>query len=252
MKKQQSNFVIFLLIVGVACAIVLAAGIMGMQHLGTQKDAKLQEFHIKNAECVKIEDQLKKRVKWQQDLQDLDAKLSTLDKRLVDYEYIPTYLEQIQEAATDTKNIIRSIRPRPIASLDSKSPLIVASYERWLAENEDVAAAAKEKSATTTGAAVVETTSVNTSTSAKKPSEYRMQQFTLEIEGNYASITRFLNVLRTFPKLIYVHSVSVAPLKRGDATTLRAVLETYAIIPADHYQPDTQVSAVTPAEGKMP
>ena len=247
--KKQTRFALFLLIIAACSIIVLVVGIIGLQNLTSQTQVKQQEFQAKVAECNRISEQLAKRGDWELELASLNTKLATLDKELVEYKYIPTYLEQIQHTTLLTGNTISSIRPRSIEPLDSNSPLLMASYERWLEKNPDIAAAAKESDA---GAEIKKDGKEDENApQVKKPSEYKIQQFTLEIEGDYTSVVRLLDALRNFPKLIYVHSVSVAPKSRDNPDRLKAMLETYAIIPPDHYRPDNGSDA-QPVKGMLP
>ena len=251
--KKQTRYALVLLIIAACSVAVLIAGVTGLQNLNTRTETKRRQLQTKANEYERLEEQLKKKEEWEQELASLNEKLATLDASLVDYEYIPTYLAQIQRTAELTGNNIRSIRPRGVEVLDTSSPLLMASYERWLESNKEIAAAAKEKADDIEAPPATKKAAVATTTRrGKTPSEYKIQQFTLEIEGDYTSVVRLLDALRTFPKLIYIRSVSVSPPLREYPDRLKATLETYAIIPPDHYQPELKPVAIQPVEGVKP
>jgi Tfp pilus assembly protein PilO len=215
--KKQSRFAIFLLILTAMAIGVLVTGIIGLQKLTTMSHEAKQKYLETAEECRRINKDLRQAHRWEEKLAEYDAILASLDKNLADYKYLPTYLEQLQKTAKRTGNTILSIHPRAITPLDSQSPLVKASYDRWLANNPEIAMAAQE-----TAAAKSEQAGEQPNPEEAKPaSRYKLQQFSLEVEGDYLSIMRLLDALRSFPKLVYVHSLSLSPTSRACRNCLR-------------------------------
>jgi Tfp pilus assembly protein PilO len=243
--KKQSQFAILLLLIIAIAIVVLAAGLVGLQKLTSLSKAAHDEYTKTLKHCQDIEDALAKKSDLEDELAYLEARLSSIDKDLVNYEYIPTYLEQLQRTAKQTGNTIISIRPRPIESLDTGNPLLKASHEAWQKDHPPLKSIEldekpAEPKAASPGA-----------TKEKPKSNYRIQQYTLEIEGDYVSLMRVLEALSDFPKLVYVRTINVSPRNRTEPDQLTARLETYAIIIPEQYHP-VKPSPDTTAERMAP
>lgn len=230
--KKQPQFAIFLLVIGAIAIVLLAAGLVGLQKLYSLSDKAEHEYQIKHAQCVEIQAELDEQQKKEDLLTSLNTSLASIDSKVINYEYIPTYLEQLQKTAVETGNKINTIRPRGIEFLDINNPLLKASNEAWLKEHpvkepSDAAKTAEGKPKPKTSGRP-----------KKQNSDYRVQQYTIEIEGDYVSIMKFLDALGKFPKLVYVRTINVSPRQRLDPERLTARLETYAVIIPKHYQPE--------------
>jgi len=127
--KKQSQFAIFMLAIIAIAIVVLITGLVGLQKLSALSKAANDEYTKTLKRCQDIEDALAKKADQETELAYLNERLSSIDKQLVNYEYIPTYLEQLQRTAKQTGNKIISIRPRSIESLDMNNPLLKASHE---------------------------------------------------------------------------------------------------------------------------
>lgn len=243
--KKQSSFALFLLIVAAIAIAVLVAGVFGLQRLYTLTVTARADYQKEVNDCNSLTTALGNESHWRTELKGLDVTLASLDTNLVDYKYIPSYLEQIQQTAAQTGNIICSIRPRPVAVLDTNNPLIKASNDQWQKKFPEIAEAAQYvRQAPKTRAAP--------GTEPKK-NDFRIEQFTLEIQGSYPSVMQFLDALSKFPKLVYVHSVAIAPLNQLKPDELKATIETYAIITPEQYQPETTSEVgVNVAKGSTP
>lgn len=229
--KKQPQFAIFLLVIGAIAIALLAGGLVGLQKLSSLSKKARQEYDVKHAQCVEIQKELDTREEKEALLKQLDEALTSIDASLVDYEYIPTYLEQLQKTAVQTGNKINSIRPRGIEFLDINNPLLKASNDAWLKKyppKKPVAAAQAPEPASKPKPA---------GRPKKQKSDYRVQQYTIEVEGTYVSIMKLLEALGRFPKLVYVRTINISPRNRLDPNVLTARLETYAIIIPKHYQP---------------
>jgi|GEM_PF-2011936 len=236
--KKQSQFAIFLLVIIVIAIGILAAGLVGLQKLTLLSKASNEEYRKTLKRCQDIEDALAKKADQETELAYLNERLASIDKNLVNYEYIPTYLEQLQRTAKLTGNSIISVRPRPIEVLDLSNPILKASNEAWLKEHPPMKVIEEDDKPVEPKKAGVK--------EEKPQSAYRIQQYTLEVEGNYVSLMRLLEALSAFPKLVYVRTVNVSPRQRLEPDKLTARLETYAIIIPEHYRTEEEsVAAVT-------
>lgn len=240
MNKKPSRFPVLLLSLGGIAVVVLAIGLFGLQQFFARASHYDDQFEVIAKECEQIKTELATMETKKDELLGLDIKLASVDQNLTDYKYIPTYLQQLQMTAASTGNTVRSIRPRDMEKLDQDSPLIKAS----LAKREALQPASAKDAKKTTRPSKDEK---DQETDAQY--RYQIQQITLEIEGNYVSLMRFLSALRTFPKLVYVHSLSVTP-GRDESDTLTARMETYAIIIPEQYRSSKTTAAVKSKGGK--
>ncbi|MHB0935851.1 MAG: hypothetical protein ACYDCO_02120 [Armatimonadota bacterium] len=240
--KKQPQFAILLLVIGAIAIVLLAGGLAGLQKLSSLSKKDKAEYQVKHAQCEEIDAELKEKDKKEQLLADLNMSLNSIDQNLVNYEYIPTYLEQLQKTAVQTGNKINSIRPRGIEFLDINNPLLKASNEAWLKEHP----VKKPIEAAQPADAKPQPKPKTSGRPKKAKSNYRVQQYAIEIEGDYVSIMKFLQALGQFPKLVYVRTINVSPRQRLQPDRLTARLETYAIIIPEHYQPVENPVAVPP------
>jgi len=240
--KKQPQFAIFLLVIGAIAVALLAGGLVGLQKLSSLSKKNKQDYLVKHAQCLEIQAELDTRQVKEDLLKQLNASLASIDTKVVDYEYIPTYLEQLQKTAVQTGNKINSIRPRGIEFLDINNPLLKASNDAWLKEHpvKEPVAAAKSP----------EPKPKPSGRPKKQQSDYRVQQYTIEVEGDYLSIMKLLEALGRFPKLVYVRTINVQPRNRLDPGHLTARLETYAIIIPKHYQPVETLPAPSSTAGE--
>jgi len=192
---------------------------------------------------VEIQQELDTKQDKEELLKKLNTSLASIDSKVVDYEYIPTYLEQLQKTAVETGNKINSIRPRGIEFLDINNPLLKASNDAWVKEHpvKEPIGAAKQATAAKPK---------SSGRPKKEKSAYRVQQYTIEIEGSYVSIMKFLDALGKFPKLVYVRTINISPRQRLDPDRLTARLETYAVIIPKHYQPESNPPPLPMATGE--
>ncbi len=243
MSKKQSRFTMLLLGLCGIGAVILTLGLLGFQQFSMRAAQYEKKSQALRQECEQITAELATRGDKEGELDELVKVLQTLDQNMTDYEYIPTFLNELQDTAEHTGNAIRSIRPRDMEKLDQNSPLIQASRARREAAHPEKATPADAR---TRGG-----------TASPKDAEqdaretYRVQQITLEIDGTYVSLMRFLSVLSKFRKLVYVRTLSITP-GRDDVNALTARMETYAIITPDQYQAPAKKTAVAPVSALQP
>ncbi|HEY3417886.1 MAG TPA: hypothetical protein VGM23_13465 [Armatimonadota bacterium] len=229
MARKQSQFIMMLLIISGVGLLVLAAGIFLLNTQYQQKKTLEAQNDALVATCETYEANTAKAN--MENLRDkkagLDKQLASLDHNLVTYQYIPTFLGDIQKATEMTNNHLVSIQPgevKPLANSNLFTPTASATTSTAAAKTEVV------------GQNPAPTTTV----SADVASKYQTQQIVMEVQGTYSSTMQLLDLLRRFPKLVYLRSVNLNPTG-GDAVSLH--LETYAIIIPDQYK--------APGEKKM-
>ncbi len=222
MAGNRSRFTLILLSLIALCVVILVVGLVILQQQVAQAEQLNAATQRINAEYNTAFQETTSLPDRQKDLEELNTKLTSVDQNLVDYKYIPTYLKQLQKIATDTGNSIHSIAPHELHVLDLQKSKLVAGK------------------APDAGAGATPDAGANT---AAKPGQYQLQPITLEIEGSYLNLVKFLDALRKFPKLVYVRNLSITPQIRNNVMTVTTTLDTYAIITPDQYKPSTDALA---------
>ncbi|OPZ88109.1 MAG: hypothetical protein BWY76_00121 [bacterium ADurb.Bin429] len=224
MGIQQSAFTLKLMIVLGIGILVLAAGLFGWHRQNVVYASMDRKVKDMEREIRDIKSEVAKRDDLRDEQLDLAKKLQTIDGSLIDYEYMPSYLEQLQNAATRTGNAIVRIQPDELRPLDlQSSPL---------------ATAAKPTTEKVSGKRPTKAPARKVKTLDLETTKYRVQQINLEVEGSYLSLLRLLDTLRTFPKLVYVRTLDITPRRGRDIApgAITARLDTYAIITPEQYK----------------
>jgi Tfp pilus assembly protein PilO len=224
---KQSRFIVLLATIGVVGLVVVVVGLyffnMQLRSIAAMQNAAdvLQE------ECNGMQADLDSLDGKKAELKALEAELAILDKHKIDYEYMPTYLAQLQKTCKVTGNTIQTIQPHEIKPLDlSGGPLSSGD------KKDAVPPPGITETVSDTGAAAP-------APAKPKGPQYRVQQIVLEVRGTYVTVFKLLNALRQFPKMIYVRSVGLTPLTNDRMSRpgeLVAHLETFAIISPEQYQ----------------
>lgn len=241
-KHSRYTLILFALIaVGV---IILVGALVIWQRQDAVAQQLTREYQTLDAQNKQIQQEITPEMIQQHtsELQELNAKLNSLDQNLVDYKYIPTYLRQIQSTAITTGNSIRSIQPRDLRPLDLKKSPLLADKAKVTAVVTPAAAPAADSAASTEQPAAAEA-------EKKVVSKYQVQQITLEVDGSYDNLLRLLDALRRFPKMVYVRTLNITPQLTNNVLSLSSHIETYAIITPDQYK-QTE-TAKTVATGPM-
>lgn len=217
MANKQSKFPIMMAGVVLAGVVILALGLFFLQQQTLAKNKLTQEIAAKNAQVASIEKELSQSNARSSELASLERRLSILDSNLLDYTYIPTYLQQIQKAARATGNTLQSIQPLDPHPLNMENSPLGGGV-------------------TATPAQATPTDSAPKQEKAAPASPYQVQQITLQVKGTYSSIMRLLDALRQFPKMIYVRTVNLTPQVENGVYTVSASIETFAILTPDQYR----------------
>ncbi|MHB9131258.1 MAG: hypothetical protein ACYDBB_09240 [Armatimonadota bacterium] len=224
MTRKHSQFTIMMMAIIIVGIFFFVGGSVVVYQVYMKYDQLQKKNNNMKALCAKIDEDLLTRPQLETQLAELQNKVKVLQQNLVDYKYIPTYLNQIQTVTVKTGNTIMAIRPSEIRDLNlANSPLSVKSG---------------------VPAAVAGTTQVVTDTNAAPTStpppaqKYLVQQISLDTVGDYTSTMRLLDQLRQFPKLVYVRTLSLSPENSDYGFKMRTHLETYAIIIPDQFVTD--------------
>lgn len=233
MTPRHSQFTVTLLILVAVGIITLALGLIIWHHQAGVNGQLEAQYRMKNDELVKTQEDVKRLPDRQKELASLERQLSILDQHLTDYEYMPTYLQQMQDRTLATGNIIKVIQPVEPKPLDLKNNPMAPQPATPPAGTTPAGSATPAGGTTTTTTQVV-TTSPGTATAqpVAAPAEprYYYQQINLEVRGQYVNVLKLLDELSHFRKMVYVRTVGITPETRNGVITLSTKLETYAII----------------------
>ena len=238
MAGKHSRFTLILLALIAVCVIILVVGLVIWQQQDQQVQQLKAEYDRINSEYIAADKEIKELPARQQDLAKLHEQLKAINQNLMDYQYIPTYLQQIEETARQTGNDLHSISPHTLRALDMQKSAL-----KMIKANGDTGAT---PAASATPAAPA-------TPASKANTAYQVQQISLDVVGNYVSLIRFLDALRRFPKIIYVRTINLSPHVADNAVSIEAQIETYAIITPDQYlksPEDLTAAAKTGVPGK--
>lgn len=228
MRVKQSRFTLLLIGCIAISAVILTIGLVFWQQQQSATNKLAQAYQAKKSECDKVSQDLLHRDGAIADLTAINSRLAVLGRNLTDYEYVPTYLREIQATAARTGNMIRTIQPGEIKPLDLSNS--------QFADKTDVPAGGQQ------------TTAAPTAPAQSKPTgpQYQVMSINLDVSGTYVSILKLLNEFRRFPKMIYVKTVTLAPVKSGEGVSgaVTAQVQTYAIITPDQYKIDNGTTSV--------
>ncbi len=234
---KQSRFLVLLATLIVVGLVIVAVGLYFINLQFLRIKSMNDGTQVLQEEVRHMSDDLQHLHEKQGHLDELNKELAILDKHKIEYEYMPSYLEQLQKTCTATGNVIQTIQPHEIKPLDlTDGPLAPAGKKP---------------------AAVPDPTAPppdpNAPPAKPKGPQYRVQQIIVEVRGTYATVFNLLNALRQFPKMVYVRSVGITPQNNdrvGRAGEVIAHLETFAIISPEQYQ--HQQPAVDAAHAAKP
>jgi Tfp pilus assembly protein PilO len=227
MGLKQSAFTMKLMIIIAAGVLVLAIGLFSWHRQNVRLNDLQRSIKDMNREMAAITVQTQERKRYQEDKVTLTRKLASIDTQLKDYRYTPSYLEQLQDIAAKSGNIITRIKPDDLRPIDLQhSPLSAATSDGpEKVTKKKVAKKPTKKKVAKAGA-------------EPEKDQYRVQQIDLEVHGTYVSVLRLIDRLRAFPKLVYVRRVAMTPRKGQDELpgSVAAKLDTYVIITPNQYE----------------
>lgn len=250
MAGNLSRFTVTLIVLGLITALTLALGILfwHKQSVATHAlQVKTEQMNQQSEDIQKRLDTLERTCN--DSLAEIETSLKGLDKGLVNFKYLPTFLTEIQQRAGESGNKIKTIQPSDTKQLDiNASPLMELPPELQVKLPGEVINVAPPSTTTASAAPPAGGTPAGAQPNAQggappasKPPPYYTQQINMDLVGSYSSLLSLLTDLSNFGKLLYVKSINISP--EGQNGELRFHLETYAIIPPDQYKATQDLSA---------
>jgi len=179
-----------------------AAELRDLQQTLDVKEAELAEMKAKVLDLPQLEERH----------EELRDRLSVLEPALPDSAYIPTFLRQIENLATGTRNEILLIRPKP--------PIKPAAVDQAVKINNE------------TGEIIDNPGAPPADAPPQLP--YDFVPIELRLDGTYWTIISFLGELQQFPKMIAVNDISFSPnqtgTEKGHSPRLTASMELTAVV----------------------
>ncbi len=203
---------VVLALIGIAILCLIGLGASLYQAKAAELERLEQELEDKEAHYEEIRAKLRRMPALESRHEELQERLSVLEPSLPDSAYVPTFLRQIETLASETKNAILLIRPKPPVERSGADAVAINN------ETGEITAA------TGTDAAV----------NQRNALPYDFRPIELKLEGTYWTMVAFLEQLRQFPKMIAVNDVSFSP-KGGEgehsrSPDLTATMELTAVI----------------------
>ncbi|MEI6518678.1 MAG: hypothetical protein WCO98_01325 [bacterium] len=220
MFGRQSK--ITLMIFGLCMLSILIIGVgvfLWQQQAG--KTAEIKNATIQLAAKKKeIEDKLGPGDK-NIEIEDINLKkkkesLKILQKNLMDYQYIPKFLEYIQQVAQDTGNDLVSISPGEAKPIDFNNQL----FKPALKPNAD-------------GTMPPEAPPVVAKNDPKK--QFKTMAITITMKGTYISSVKFIDSLRKFKQIIYIRNLTLSPYELNGKVVVNTIITASALIVPEQY-----------------
>lgn len=232
MGMKQSAYTLKLVVILAVGILVLATGLFSWHRQNIRLTQISKQLNSNTLEMDNIHKETDQRKAYLDEDSSLDKALANLNLSLKAYQYTPSYLEQLQQIATRTGNIITRIQPGELRPIDLKSGPLSTEAQTGTEPGSTAKKFVKKPVGPPT----------TTEPTAK---QYQVQQIDLEVCGSYMNLLRLLDSLRTFPKLVYVRTLAITPRNALDeargSMTIR--LETYVVITPEQYKPDEEPPA---------
>lgn len=227
MTKRSRYFIILFSLIALG-VVILLGGMITFLSLFSRVQIIDRDAAAVAHQCAVIQKGLKSEKGLIDERDGLLRDLATLDWKLADYRYIPTYLAQIQRAATSTGNTIMSIQPSELKPLD----LAKLNLAKPLTLS-DMSVTAKPRVVTTAQAGA---TGDGSPVQVKK-ARYQIIAINLTITGDFHSLMQFLDALRNFRKMIRVRTLTITPDTSDGKVKVTTRIETEAVIAPEQYVP---------------
>lgn len=208
-------------IMAAAMVVLLGIGVFVYRARARTLAELRAELTQKQTELAGAKARIAKRPQLEKEYAALRAELAVLEPTLPTYAYVPTFLKQIEALATDTDNAVAGVRPQPKPQTPPAAPAAAEG------EGGGEAKPASEAPGAKAGA---------------EPAEPRVMAYDhlpieISLVGGYWSTAEFLSHLATFPKMIAVNDLQVAPAARAEgicgAPDLQVRLNLLALIYKD-------------------
>lgn len=175
----------------ILCAILVISilGVIGLFVYETQKVQGAQQKLQQEQKTLSDNKELIQQIPvYQQDYIETQAKLKNLEKTLPTRAYIPTLLAQIEALSDNTRCVISSIRPV------------------------DMPASTGNTSGSSSGG-----NSSSSGNEKKVPGvNYDTQKITVEVQGSYLNLAKFVDGLGEFPKIVSIDCINISSASSGE------------------------------------
>jgi Tfp pilus assembly protein PilO len=235
MFGKQSKITLMILGLCLLSFLIIGIGVF----LWQQQAVKTTEIKNETAQLVtkkkEIEDKLGPNDK-NIELEDANLKkkkksLEILQKTLMDYQYIPKFLDYIQQVAQETDNELISIGPGEAKPIDFNNPLF--------------------KPAPKPGADGVVPPAAPPSVVPKDPKkQYKTMPITITMKGTYVSSVKFIDSLRKFKQIIYIRNLTLSPNDINGKVVVNSIITASALIVPEQYINSEKMRAEKAKDGK--
>ncbi len=208
----DKKIVFALLGVAVLCLIGLGGSLYHRK--STELQTLTQKLADKENELTEVKAKVTQLPELETQYAELQGRLAVLEPALPTSAYIPTFLRQIENLATGTKNNIIMIRPKPAVKRSAADKAVKINDE--------------------TGEVIQEKPAAGGSAPPPPELPYDFVPIELRLNGNYWTIINFLDQLQRFPKMIAVNDLSFSPNQggagSGNSPNLAATMELTAVV----------------------
>ncbi len=188
------------ILLGVVLGIVILAA-AGLYVAISSKSAQLsQELAASKKRLAESRQLASRLVQCQNEYRAVEAKLTHLETFMPTAAYVPTLLQQIEDLAIKNHCTVVSIRPEDKPAASAKS-----------------SGSAEEGKSAGSAAGSASTSENYTNTPAPQKSDriagidYDSQEFSIDIQGKYWDLVHLVEGLNSFPKIVAIGSVNIAP-----------------------------------------
>lgn len=178
-------------LIGLICAGVLI--LLACGFLYSNRSSKL---HALQVECNNKQSQMDSSAKIaarlpvaRREFEEAQAQLSFLEQGVSSKAYVPTFLRQIEELGRKNHLQVAGVRPK---QEEVKPPVVVASQASDSDDKKKAPAVAKPK----------------------PPEPYDKLNLDIEMKGKYWDVVRFMQEITSFPKIVAVNDIQIAPESR--------------------------------------
>lgn len=182
------------MLIGVVCAGVLVLVACGF--LYSNRSGKLHAVQVElNNKQSQMDSSAKIAARLpvaRREFMEAQAQLGFLEQGVSSKAYVPTFLRQVEELGKKNHLQVAGVRPK---QEEVKPPVVAASQ----ADSDD-----KKK---------------NQPVAKPKPPEpYDKLTLDIEMKGKYWDVVRFMHEITSFPKIVAVNEIQIAPESRFDIT----------------------------------
>jgi len=213
MNSGGDRKIVFALL-GIAVLCLIGLGLSLYRAKANDLGKLQQKLADKENELTDVKAKLTHLPQLETQYSELQGRLAVLEPYLPTSAYIPTFLRQIENLATGTKNDILMIRPKPAVKRSAADAAVKINDE--------------------TGEVVKNKPAVGAAPPPPPQLPYDFVPIELRVNGTYWTIISFLAQLQRFPKMIAVNDISFSPNQggqgSGNSPSLTATMDLTAVV----------------------